>query len=80
MSDLDFDQLIHTAEGRLVIEVLQQRRLPLMIAIQDKGEVTFWYPPTAVLAEMEKDSERLLEWVRLLEEHARLLQNMAPKQ
>jgi len=78
--DLDFDQLIHTAEGRLVIEVLQQRRLPLMIAIQDKGEVTFWYPPTAVLDQMTKDSERLLEWVRILEEHARGLQNLVPKQ
>jgi len=80
VSDLDFDQLIHTAEGRLVIEVLQQRRLPLMIAIQDKGEVTFWYPPTAVLEELTKDPERLLEWVRILEAHAMELQGMAPKQ
>jgi hypothetical protein len=79
VSDLDVDQLIHTAEGRLVMEVLQARRLPLLIAMQDKGEVTFWYPPS-VLDNLTGDSERMLEWVRLLEEHARLLQGTVLKQ
>ena len=79
MSDLDLDQLVHTPEGRLVLEVLQSRRLPILIAMQDKGELIFWYPPT-VLQNFTSDSERMLEWVRLLEEHARLLQDMVPKQ
>ena len=79
MSDLDFDQLIHTPEGRLVIEVMQGRRLPLMIAMQDRGELIFWYPPV-ILENMANDAERTLEWVRLLEEHARRLQDTVPKQ
>jgi len=79
MSDLDFDQLIHTAEGRLVLEVLQARRLPLLMALQDKGEVTWWYPPS-VLDNLIADQERLLEWVRLLEAHAQQLQSLVPKQ
>jgi hypothetical protein len=62
-----------------VIEVLHARRLPLLIAMQDKGEVTFWYPPT-VLQNLEGDSERMLEWVRILEEHARQLQATVTKQ
>jgi hypothetical protein len=79
MSDLDFDQLVHTPEGRLVIEVMQGRRLPLMIAMQDRGELIFWYPPV-ILENMANDAERTLEWVRLLEEHARRLQDTVPKQ
>jgi hypothetical protein len=79
MSDLDLDQLIHTADGRLVLEILQARRLPIMIAIADKGEVTFWYPPS-VLENLATDSERMLEWVRLLEEHAQALQATVMKQ
>jgi hypothetical protein len=79
LSDLDLDQLVHTPEGRLVLEVLQSRRLPILIAIQDKGEISFWYPPT-VLNNLTGDGERMLEWVRILEEHARLLQDMVPKQ
>ena len=79
MSDLDLDQLIHTPEGRLVLEVLQSRRLPLLIAATDKGEVIFWYPPS-VLDNMLRDPERLLEWIRLLEEHVQQLTAQVPKQ
>ena len=79
MSDLDLDELVHTPEGRLVLEVLQSRRLPLMIVMQDRGEIIFWYPPT-VRENLEHDSERMLEWVRILEEHTRLLQDTVPKQ
>jgi hypothetical protein len=58
---------------------MQGRRLPLMIAMQDRGELIFWYPPV-ILENMAGDAERTLEWVRLLEEHARRLQDTVPKQ
>ena len=79
VSDLDFDELIHTPEGRLVLEVLQQRRLPLVVALQDRGEVVWWYPP-AVLANLTGDSERMLEWIRLLEGHIEQLSAMVVRQ
>jgi len=79
VSDLDFDQLIHTAEGRLVIEVMQARRLPLLIAVTSGAEVNFWYPPS-VLENLLGDPERMLEWVRLLEGHVEQLQALVPRQ
>lgn len=79
MSDLDLDQLIHTPEGRLVLEVLQSRRLPIMIVVQDKGEMTFWYPPS-VQRNMDADQEILLEMIRLLEEHVAQLRARCPIQ
>ncbi len=79
MSDLDLDELVHTPEGRLIIEVLQSRRLPIMIAIQDKGEITFWYPPK-ILSNFDADQEVLLEWIRLLEEHVAQLRKRCPVQ
>jgi hypothetical protein len=79
VSDLDFDQLIHTAEGRLVIEVMQARRLPLLIAVTSGSEMMFWYPPS-VLDNLLADPERMLEWVRLLENHVEQLQALVPRQ
>jgi len=79
LSDLDIDQLIHTAEGRLVLEVMQGRRLPIMVVMQDKGEMVFWYPP-AVLNNLLPDAERLLEWVRILEDHTARMQALVTKQ
>jgi hypothetical protein len=79
VSDLDLDQLVHTPEGRLMLEVLQGRRLPLMVCIQDKGEVVFWYPPK-ILNNLMTDGERLIEWTRLLEEHAARMLDQVPKQ
>ena len=72
MSDLDLDELIHTPEGRLVLEVLQSRRLPIVIVMQNQGEMIFWYPPRVM--ENLQTSEGLLEWTRLLEEHIARLQ------
>jgi hypothetical protein len=79
VSDLDFDQLIHTAEGRLVIEVMQARRLPILIAATAGSELVFWYPPS-VLDNLLADPERMLEWVRLLENHVEQLQALVPRQ
>jgi len=79
MSDLDFDQLVHTAEGRLVLEVLQGKRIPLLITVVDKGEVAFWYPPT-INDNLRGDPERMLEWVRILEAHIQQLQATVTKQ
>jgi len=73
VSDLDLDELIHTAEGRLVLEVLASRRLPVMIVMQDRGEIIFWYPPR-VRENLESDSEGMLEWTRVLQEHIDRLQ------
>ncbi len=78
MSDLDLDELVHTPEGRMVIEVLQGRRLPVMVVMQDRGEMTFWYPK--LVQEGLRETDRLMEWVRLLEEHVKQLQERAVKQ
>lgn len=79
MSDLDLDQLVHTPEGRLVLEVLQARRLPLLIMIQDKGEVTFWHPPS-VQNNMDANPEGTMEMAQLLEDYATALRARCPKQ
>jgi hypothetical protein len=79
MSDLDLDQLIHTPEGRLVMDVLNRRRLPLMIVLQDKQEAVFWYPPV-VLTNFDNDAERACEWIRLLEDHVAQLRKRYPVQ
>jgi hypothetical protein len=79
VSDLDLDELVHTPEGRLVLEVLNQRRLPILIAMSDKGEITFWYPPS-VLRNFDADQEGLLEWIRILEEHVSQLRARCPIQ
>src|SRR6266404_6309427 len=79
MSDLDLDQLIHTPEGRLVMEVLNSRRLPMCIIISDKGEIVFWYPPK-VLGNFDGDQELLLEWIRILEDHVEQLRKRCPVQ
>ena len=79
MSDLDFDELVHTPEGRLVIEVLQARRLPALIVMQDKGEMIFWYPQR-VRDNIENNSEMMFEWIRLLEENISRLQAGVRKQ
>lgn len=79
MSDLDLDELVHTPEGRLVLEVLQARRLPICIIIQDKGEMTFWYPPK-VQENMDSDQELLLEMIRIFEEHVAQLRARCPVQ
>ena len=78
MSDLDIDQLIHTPEGRLVLEVLQSRRLPVLIVMQDKGEMIFWYPQKVL--NNFSDQELLLEWMRILEDHITQLRKQCPVQ
>jgi hypothetical protein len=79
VSDLDLDELIHTPEGRLVLEVLQSRRLPILIVIQDKGEMTFWYPPR-VRENLENDNDVAMEWMRIVEDHLNQLRARATKQ
>jgi len=39
-----------------------------MIVVQDKGEMTFWYPPR-VRENIENDNEIAMEWMRMLEAH-----------
>lgn len=61
------------------LEVLQARRLPLLIILANQGEIVLWYPPS-VLQNLLTDPERLLEWIRLLEEHVAQLTAQVPKQ
>jgi hypothetical protein len=72
MSDLDFDELVHTAEGRLVLEVIQQRRLPILIVVADRGDIVFWHPPT-VADNMVANPEGILQMAQLLEDYAAAL-------
>ena len=79
MSNLDLDSLIHTPEGRLVLEVLNRRRMPLLIVMQDKNDLVYWYPPMIQDA-LDSDAEKAHEWIRLLEEHAAQLRKRYPVQ
>ena len=79
MSDLDLDQLVHTPEGRLVLEVLQGRRLPILIVLQDKGELVMWYTP-AVMHGMDDNPERAHAWIQYLQDHIQQLKERYPVQ